>query len=262
MIALPRSNASESAAAVAPARPRGVLRANIAETFRCGPEPSALASAPYSAAERGRRIGATTHNRSAGLPIQAADLPSRPWRPATCLRSPNRQHSCGSSCAGAGLKGSSAALSGGTPACRTPAVSASANDRNGVRAPPETVRPVSTTNPRSAPSRRPLAPAATSRSPARRRARRSRRAGLRGRQRGSQAPGLRRTPDQHRTQHWAHGIQYRSHPARGQAAPMTRPLVGTPVPAVTSTGPSPGTWLTEVPRTCLTASAIPFIPWM
>ena len=41
-----------------------------------------------------------------------------------------------------------------------------------------------------------------------------------------------------------------------------RPLVGTPVPAVTSTGPSPGTWLTEVPRTWRTASAMPFMPWM
>ena len=41
-----------------------------------------------------------------------------------------------------------------------------------------------------------------------------------------------------------------------------KPLVGTPVPAVTRTGPSPGTWLTEVPRTWRTASAMPFMPWM
>jgi hypothetical protein len=41
-----------------------------------------------------------------------------------------------------------------------------------------------------------------------------------------------------------------------------RALVGTPVPAVTRTGPSPGTWLTDVPRTWRTASAIPFMPWM
>ena len=45
-----------------------------------------------------------------------------------------------------------------------------------------------------------------------------------------------------------------------QAGPRMRPLVGTPVPAVTSTGPSPGTWFTELPRTCLTASAMPFMP--
>lgn len=44
------------------------------------------------------------------------------------------------------------------------------------------------------------------------------------------------------------------------SGPSMRPLVGTPVPAVTSTGPSPGTWLTAVPRTWRTASAMPFIP--
>ncbi len=45
-----------------------------------------------------------------------------------------------------------------------------------------------------------------------------------------------------------------------QSAARMSPLVGTPVPAVTSTGPSPGTWLTDVPRTCLTPSAMPFMP--
>src|SRR5580692_750453 len=47
-----------------------------------------------------------------------------------------------------------------------------------------------------------------------------------------------------------------------QAGPRIRPLVGTPVPAVTSTGPSPPTWFTEVPRICRTPSAMPFMPWM
>ena len=49
---------------------------------------------------------------------------------------------------------------------------------------------------------------------------------------------------------------------RVQPGPRIRPLVGTPVPAVTSTGPSPGTWFTESPRTWRTASAMPFMPWM
>jgi hypothetical protein len=40
------------------------------------------------------------------------------------------------------------------------------------------------------------------------------------------------------------------------------PLVGTPVPAVTSTFWTSGTGLTDVPRTWRTASAIPFMPWM
>src|SRR5690606_35522769 len=45
-------------------------------------------------------------------------------------------------------------------------------------------------------------------------------------------------------------------------APRIRPLVGTPVPAVTSTlCTSPG-WFTDVPRSSRTASAMPFIPWM
>ena len=37
--------------------------------------------------------------------------------------------------------------------------------------------------------------------------------------------------------------------ARGSGHDRIKPLVGTPVPAVTRTGPSPGTWLTAVPRT-------------
>ena len=40
------------------------------------------------------------------------------------------------------------------------------------------------------------------------------------------------------------------------------PLVGTPVPAVTSTWSTSGTGFTEVPRTWRTASAMPFMPWM
>ena len=42
----------------------------------------------------------------------------------------------------------------------------------------------------------------------------------------------------------------------------TSPLVGTPVPAVTSTCSTASTWLTEVPRTWRTPSAMPFMPWM
>ena len=38
------------------------------------------------------------------------------------------------------------------------------------------------------------------------------------------------------------------------------PEVGTPVPAVTRTFSTEGTWLTEVPRTCRTPSAMPFMP--
>src|SRR5580693_3090540 len=49
---------------------------------------------------------------------------------------------------------------------------------------------------------------------------------------------------------------------RSQDRDRMRPLVGTPVPAVTRTGPSPGTWLTAVPRIWRTASAMPFMPWM
>jgi hypothetical protein len=45
-----------------------------------------------------------------------------------------------------------------------------------------------------------------------------------------------------------------------RSTPRTRPLVGTPVPAVTTTCSSPATWLTDVPRTRRTASAIPFMP--
>ena len=51
-------------------------------------------------------------------------------------------------------------------------------------------------------------------------------------------------------------------PRPGRRQDRIRPLVGTPVPAVTRTGPSPGTWLTEVPRIWRTASAMPFMPWM
>ncbi len=42
----------------------------------------------------------------------------------------------------------------------------------------------------------------------------------------------------------------------------TSPLVGTPVPAVTSTCGTSGSWLTDVPRSWRTASAMPFMPWM
>ena len=45
-----------------------------------------------------------------------------------------------------------------------------------------------------------------------------------------------------------------------RSTPRTRPLVGTPVPAVTTTCSRPGTWLTEVPRTSRTPSAMPFMP--
>ena len=41
-----------------------------------------------------------------------------------------------------------------------------------------------------------------------------------------------------------------------------RPLVGTPVPAVTTTFSTPSTWFTEVPRIWRTPSAMPFMPWM
>ena len=50
--------------------------------------------------------------------------------------------------------------------------------------------------------------------------------------------------------------------ADGKPTESTSPLVGTPVPAVTSTCSAPSTWLTEVPRTWRTASAMPFMPWM
>jgi hypothetical protein len=44
--------------------------------------------------------------------------------------------------------------------------------------------------------------------------------------------------------------------------PRIRPEVGTPVPAVTSTCSTSGTGLTDVPRSCRTPSAMPFMPWM
>src|SRR5580704_19532663 len=44
------------------------------------------------------------------------------------------------------------------------------------------------------------------------------------------------------------------------STPRMSPLVGTPVPAVTSTWLTSGTWLTDVPRTWRTPSAMPFIP--
>src|ERR1700720_628682 len=40
------------------------------------------------------------------------------------------------------------------------------------------------------------------------------------------------------------------------------PDVGTPVPAVTSTCSTLSTWLTDVPRSWRTPSAMPFMPWM
>ena len=46
------------------------------------------------------------------------------------------------------------------------------------------------------------------------------------------------------------------------ARPRMSPLVGHPVPAVTSTCSTSGTWLHDVPRICRTASAMPFMPWM
>ena len=52
------------------------------------------------------------------------------------------------------------------------------------------------------------------------------------------------------------------HPVPQPEAPRIRPLVGTPVPAVTRTCSTSATWLHEVPRIWRTASAIPFIPWM
>ena len=45
-----------------------------------------------------------------------------------------------------------------------------------------------------------------------------------------------------------------------RSTPRTNPLVGTPVPAVTTTCSTSGTWLTEVPRTRRTPSAMPFMP--
>ncbi len=45
-----------------------------------------------------------------------------------------------------------------------------------------------------------------------------------------------------------------------RSTPRTSPLVGTPVPAVTTTCSTSGTWLTEVPRTSRAPSAIPFMP--
>ena len=68
---------------------------------------------------------------------------------------------------------------------------------------------------------------------------------------------LRISPDKHQVYSLEGGRD-----GRPQSGPSIRPLVGTPVPAVTSTGPSPLTWLTEVPRIWRTASAMPFMPWM
>ena len=47
-----------------------------------------------------------------------------------------------------------------------------------------------------------------------------------------------------------------------RSAPSTSPLVGTPVPAVTTTWSTSSTWLTALPRTWRTPSAMPFMPWM
>src|SRR5262249_5112321 len=47
-----------------------------------------------------------------------------------------------------------------------------------------------------------------------------------------------------------------------QARPRIKPLVGQPVPAVTSACSTPGTWLHDVPRICRTHSVMPFMPWM
>ena len=49
-------------------------------------------------------------------------------------------------------------------------------------------------------------------------------------------------------------------PRAHAASPSTSPLVGTPVPAVTTTWWTSAGWLTEEPRTSRTASAMPFIP--
>src|SRR5690606_11089621 len=61
--------------------------------------------------------------------------------------------------------------------------------------------------------------------------------------------------------------QRRHRPKRGTgrhpgSAPRIRPLVGTPVPAVTSMCRTESGWLTEVLRTSRTPSAMPFMPWM
>ena len=59
-------------------------------------------------------------------------------------------------------------------------------------------------------------------------------------------------PDEHsRDERWA-----------GVRQPRMRPDVGTPVPAVTSTCSTLSTWLTDVPRSWRTPSAMPFMPWM
>ncbi len=47
-----------------------------------------------------------------------------------------------------------------------------------------------------------------------------------------------------------------------RSTPRMSPLVGTPVPDVTTTCSTDGTWFTPVPRTWRTPSAIPFMPWM
>ena len=51
-------------------------------------------------------------------------------------------------------------------------------------------------------------------------------------------------------------------PAPAYACARIRPLVGQPVPAVTSTCSTSSTWLHDVPRIWRTASVILFIPWM
>jgi hypothetical protein len=48
----------------------------------------------------------------------------------------------------------------------------------------------------------------------------------------------------------------------GRQADSTRALVGTPLPAVTSTFSTSGSWFAAVPRIWRTPSAIPFMPWM
>ncbi len=56
---------------------------------------------------------------------------------------------------------------------------------------------------------------------------------------------------------------HRRHRRVGQrSTPRMSPLVGTPVPDVTTTCSTDGTWFTPVPRTWRTPSAIPFMPWM
>ena len=58
------------------------------------------------------------------------------------------------------------------------------------------------------------------------------------------------------------GAQVDEHGDYSYSWPKISPLVGTPVPAVTSTLRTWPTWLTAVPRTWRTASAMPFMPWI